>query len=314
MRPLQLTLAALSAASRVASESGTAWVTPHDSYSSSIGVLGCKINTNRVAYWPASVDCTNVCVSLSHEGRSVKLLRIDQSGGAHDVSYDAWNYLYTGDSATDKPVAGGPVAMQYEDLDASACADLIYTNDGKLPFSAANSMNFVASCMAQEKSWVGSHYTMYNIMDPLCTLGFDEKCELDLSVSNQPKCPNTLGLPEKLTSQPVYNIRYPSGEVVLASTGEKVDAKTAFGKRKGGLSAGAKAGIGVGVTLGVLLLFAAAGFFWWRRGRRTPVLGSSRIVKEEGSRREGSTSGAEEDAMGKKATDFGVIENRKETW
>ncbi|KAF2691043.1 hypothetical protein K458DRAFT_438749 [Lentithecium fluviatile CBS 122367] len=216
MRPLQLVLLALSAASRVAAGSGTVWATPHDSYSSSIGVLGCKINTNRVAYWPSSVDCTNICVSLSYDGRTVKLLRIDQSGGAHDVSYDAWNYLYTGYSATEKPVAGGAIAMQYEDLDASECADLIQTDDGKLPFSAANSMNFVSSCMAQEGSWVGSNYMMYNIMDSICTLGYDEKCTLDLSVSNQPKCPNTLGLPTKLTTQPVYNIRYPNGEVVTA--------------------------------------------------------------------------------------------------
>ena len=59
-------------------DSGTVWVTPHDSYSSSVGVLGCKIDTDRVAYWPASVDCTNICVSLSYEGRDVKL-RLDTS-------------------------------------------------------------------------------------------------------------------------------------------------------------------------------------------------------------------------------------------
>ena len=59
--------------------SGAVWATPHDSYSSSIGVLGCKVNTNRVAYWPGSVDCNNICVSLSYEDRSVNLLRVDQS-------------------------------------------------------------------------------------------------------------------------------------------------------------------------------------------------------------------------------------------
>src|SRR4051812_23700118 len=104
MRSLILALVA-SVTTRVTAT--TVWATPHDSYSSSIGVLGCKINTNRVAYWPASVDCTKVCVKLSYEGRSVKLLRIDQSGGAHDVSFDAWNYLYTGYPATKKPTAGG---------------------------------------------------------------------------------------------------------------------------------------------------------------------------------------------------------------
>jgi hypothetical protein len=324
MRLLQLTLVAyLSGASRVAAaDSGTVWVTPHDSFSLSTGVLGCKIDTNRVAYWPASVDCNNICVSLSYEGRSVKLLRIDQSGGAHDVSYDAWNYLYTGFSATEKPTAGGPVAMQYQDLDASACADLIHTDDEKLPFSAANSMNFVASCMAREKSWIGDRYTMYNIMDSLCTMGFDEKCSLDLSVSNQPKCPHTLGLPQKLTSQPVYNIRYPSGEVVLASTGETVDADKALGKKKG-LSSGAKAGIGIGVTLAVLALLAVAGFFWWKKGRRTPTLGLFRWKRKKGvsasqanqdvgndGARWDDVYGSVDNPEGKKAMDYGVVETR----
>src|SRR3569833_2656431 len=83
------------------------WTTPHDSYSSSVGVLGCKINTDRVAYWPGSVDCNNICVKLSYGGRSVHLLRIAQSGGAYDISYDAWNYLQTGKSATTDPITGG---------------------------------------------------------------------------------------------------------------------------------------------------------------------------------------------------------------
>lgn len=73
------------------SGSGTIWATPHEQYSSSAGVLGCKIDTNRVAYWPGPVDCDSICVSVSRAGRSVTLLRIDSSQGAHDLSYDAWN-------------------------------------------------------------------------------------------------------------------------------------------------------------------------------------------------------------------------------
>lgn len=117
------------------------WATPHDSYSSSIGVLGCKINTDRVAYWPGSIGCDNICVKLSYHGRSVHLLRIDQSQGAHDVSYDAWVYLQTGKSATSDPITGGTVAMEYEEVDASECADLIHTKGSKLPLSASNSIN-----------------------------------------------------------------------------------------------------------------------------------------------------------------------------
>jgi len=212
----------LIAAMRVAANTITVWATPHDSYSSSVGVLGCKINTNRVAYWPMSVDCTNICVSLSYGGRSVYLLRVDQSGGAYDVSYDAWNYLMTGYSATLKPTAGGATAMEYKNVDVSRCADLIHTDGHKLPLSAANSMNFLASCLSQSDSWVAKNYILYNILDGICSWGYNEACMLDLSTSNQAKCPHPLGSPVALTSAPVYNIKYLSGQVVLASTGQVV--------------------------------------------------------------------------------------------
>jgi hypothetical protein len=206
----------LAAASIIAAD--TVWVTPHDSFSSSIGVLGCKINTDRVAYWPMSVDCTNICVSLSYGGRTVYLLRIDQSGGAYDVSYDAWNYLITGYSATSKPTAGGATAMEYENVDASKCASLIHTSGSKLPLSASNSMNFLASCLEQRNSWVAKNNVMYNILDSVCSLGYDETCTLDLTISNQPKCAHTLGLPTPLKGDPVYNIKYPTGQKISANT------------------------------------------------------------------------------------------------
>lgn len=225
--PLLLRLAlpvCLAALVAVAAADGTGiWATPHDSYSSSVGVLGCKINTNRVAYWPMSVDCNNICVKLSYGDRSVHLLRVDQSGGAYDVSYDAWNYLQTGKSASREPIAGGGVAMTYEDADASSCGDLIHA-DG-LPLSAANSMNFLASCLGEADSWVGKNHVLFNIADPVCSLGYDEKCKLDWgSGQNQATCDHTLGSQAELTSDPVYNIRYPTGEKVLASTGQIVDS------------------------------------------------------------------------------------------
>ena len=207
----------LTAATRVVADSGTVWATPHDSYSSSVGVLGCKVNTNRIAYWPGSIDCNNLCVRLSYEGRSVHLLRIDQSEGAHDVSYDAWNYLYTGYSATDRPAAGGATPMEFEDVDVSNCADLIKTDDGKLPLSAANSMNFLASCLSYD-SWVARNHALYNILDPICLWGYDEQCSLDWPNANQAACPHQLGTPSALTSAPVYNIMYPSGQKALAGS------------------------------------------------------------------------------------------------
>lgn len=204
--------------------SGSVFVTPHDSYSSSIGVLGCMINTNRVAYWPNSVDCTNICISLSYGDRQLYLLRIDQSGGAHDVSYDAWNYLYTGHSATDDPTAGGGIEMQFENVDADKCNHLIHTKKHKLPLSASNSMNYLASCLEDSDSWVAQHYVLYNIQDPLCSIGHDEVCDLDWPAANQATCPHILGDNSALTDEPVYNIRYPTGEKVLASsTGQAAD-------------------------------------------------------------------------------------------
>ncbi|KAI1035808.1 hypothetical protein LB505_003785 [Fusarium chuoi] len=194
-------------------DSGSASITPHDQYSSSIGVLGCKINTNRVAYWPGSVDCNNICVKVSHEGRSVYLLKIDSSGGAHDISYDAWNYLGFGESAAKDPQEGGGIAMDYEYVHASKCKDIL--DKGKLPLAAANSMNYVASCLSEPKSWVAQNYVLYNINDPVCKYGVNEKCHLNLAVSNQPECPSGLGSTKKLNLK-VENILYGSGKKVAA--------------------------------------------------------------------------------------------------
>ncbi|KAF7557180.1 hypothetical protein G7Z17_g864 [Cylindrodendrum hubeiense] len=205
-----------------AAKTHTVWVTPHASFSSSIGVLGCKVDTDRIAYWPIDVDCDNICVALTYADRTVHLLRVDQSEGAYDVSYDAWNYLYTGYAATDKPTAGGAIEMTYEPVDPSNCDDLIHTKGKKLPLSASNSMNYVASCLDQNDTYVGDNYVLYNIADSLCTMGFDETCDLDYPTYNQASCPHTLGLAPVLNNTPVYNIMYPTGEKVLASTGEVV--------------------------------------------------------------------------------------------
>jgi len=190
-------------------------VTPHEQYSSSIGVLGCMIDTNRVAYWPETVDCDNICVRVTNAGRSVTLLKIDQSGGAHDISYDAWNYLVSGESATVSPQMGGGVAMTYETVSPEECRPLL--KDGTLPLSAANSMNYVASCLQQPGSWVAQNHELINILDPVCHWGFDEKCTLDLVQSNQPACPHTLGVPVAFTGPKVENIVYGTGLSVPAA-------------------------------------------------------------------------------------------------
>lgn len=190
-------------------------ITPHDVYSSSIGVLGCKINTNRVAYWPMFPSCDSMCVKVSANGRSVNLLQIDSSGGAYDISYDAWNYLNIGASATDEPTMGGGFDAEYESVDMSECADLIKTPDGKLPLMAANSIGFYVGCGAD--SWVGQNSGLWNIQNCACTLGFNEQCTLDLAVSNQPSCAHMLGAQNPLSGLNVTNIAYGTGAEVTST-------------------------------------------------------------------------------------------------
>ncbi|OGM43954.1 hypothetical protein ABOM_007993 [Aspergillus bombycis] len=215
----QLALVAASASLAVAASipivprATSAGVTPHEQYSSSVGVVGCKINTNRVAYWPSAVDCNDICVKVTHKGRSLHILKIDTSGGAYDISYDAWNYLAFGQSAKDDPHRGGAINMKYEVVDPSKCADLM--DNGKLPLTAANSMNFLSSCLSQADSFVAQNHVLYNIADPVCHYGVDEVCTLDLSVSNQPSCPSGLGSTAPL-DEPVYNIEYGTGKEVVA--------------------------------------------------------------------------------------------------
>ncbi|KAK3402360.1 hypothetical protein B0T20DRAFT_346914 [Sordaria brevicollis] len=190
-------------------------ITPHDKYSSSIGVLGCKIDINRVAYWPSSVDCTNLCVRVTvpATGRSVTLLKIDSSTGAHDISYDAYAYLQNGVGASVSQ-AGGGVDAVYEFVDPEECRPLIHTEGGKLPFSAANSMNFVNSCVQQQPgSWVGSNFQLWNIADARCQWGEDVKCDFpDLTVTNQPGCGegHVLGIQTPLPEgMEVVDVAYP---------------------------------------------------------------------------------------------------------
>jgi len=196
------------AVASVASATGIS-ITPHDKYSSSVGVLGCHIDTNRVAYWPMTPGCDSVCVKVSANGRSVNLLQIDTSGGAYDISYDAWNYLNTGESATDNPTMGGGIPAEYESVDMSECSDLIKTPDGKLPLMAANSIGYYVGCGSD--SWIGKNSALYNIQNCACTLGFNEVCTLDLAVSNQPKCDHILGAQNPLSGLPVTDIAYGTG-------------------------------------------------------------------------------------------------------
>lgn len=194
---------------------GEIWLTPHDHYSSSVGVLGCKVDTNHFAYWPEAISCNDFCMEVSYEGRSALFMHLDNSAGAHDVSFENWNYLETGYPASEKThiKPSGGFKATYKSVDPNRCRGLMKT--GKLPLSAATSINFLANCVLNEpNSWVAQNYELWNIYDSQCNLGKNELCTPpDLKNGfNQATCAHQLGNQEKLEGQDVYNILYPSGD------------------------------------------------------------------------------------------------------
>jgi hypothetical protein len=176
----------LSAALIASSAAERALMTGHEAYGSSVGVLGCKIDINRVAHFPSPVSCNNICVRVSFRGRSFNLLRIDQSGGAFDISQDAWNLLVQGEAAP-----RSAVEMEYQDVDPSECASLINTPGNRLPLSAWSSGNYLSGCFADRNSWVARNWLVYNFLDVSCTQGHDEVCTLYTFDGWIPYCPRS---------------------------------------------------------------------------------------------------------------------------
>lgn len=200
---------------------GAVRATPHDAFSSTIGVHGCKIDVNRMAYWPYWPDCSGMCIKLTHGSRSRTVLHLDVSGGAHDISFDTYQYLAYGTSATASPAllnpdAGGALDVEYEVVDMSECADIITSDSGKMSFMAL-SPNQVNKCVAEGDNWVAQNYELRNINDPQCQWGVDEPCTLD-SVTGTAKCPSGVGAKVAPLSpaQPVIDLRYPCGVKAVA--------------------------------------------------------------------------------------------------
>lgn len=55
-----------------------------------------------------------------------------------------------GKSAVEEPQEGGGIVMNYEFVHASECSDIL--DDVKVPLTAVNSMNYVASCLSEPDS------------------------------------------------------------------------------------------------------------------------------------------------------------------
>ncbi|KAM4057454.1 hypothetical protein HRG_010810 [Hirsutella rhossiliensis] len=172
--------------SEVPDKPGSVSVTPHEQYSSSEGVLGCMININRVAYWPFTPGCNDICIKVtsSTTGKSLHLLRIDKSGGARDISYQAWNEL-TGKAA------GGGEPMTWEWADMTACGDLLH--NGKMPFIFDAGIHHPERCLAKEKednspNWISQNYELFNYKDARCDNGPGKPCTYNFE-TKQLDCP-----------------------------------------------------------------------------------------------------------------------------
>ena len=184
-------------------------VTPHAQFASSVGVLGCLIDINRVAYFPSPPSCQSPCIRLKDNahGREVTLLHIDSSEGAYDISYDAWNYLMTGSSARDDPNEGGNLEVDSEQLslEDESCKALLSGTGGKIP---------VMACSPQWGLECPDAVEFRNIGLSTCTTGTDEVCEVNESLVN---CPSgDEGAVAELVGMAVENIEYGTGNIVPA--------------------------------------------------------------------------------------------------
>lgn len=221
------TIVSSTAIPELARRGGSVSVTPHDKYQSFAGVLGCMINPNRVAYWPDEVSCDELCLKISYGGRHVNVLRIDtsrQSGkipAAHDISYDAWIYLQTSQTAKDQPLRGGGISVTWENVPISDCADILSKAGGKLPLSAANGMNYFSGCGPE--TWAHKNAIFINAFDTQCKKGYNEECILGTD-QNQPTCPSgKLGATIDANGHPLF---FPGGPVIDLEygTGKEVPA------------------------------------------------------------------------------------------
>lgn len=188
----------------------------HVEYSSSMGVLGCLINTNRIAYFPMMPPCTNPCIKLTApNGNTINVLHIDQSGGSYDISMDAYKTLKYG--AGWKSINGLPEAkwdgVKYEYVSMDQCKDIL--PEGKMPVMAKSPNKFNECLVSDPQSFWAKNTQFYDIDDARCLRGVLQKCEI-LPPNNIPTCANG-------------NMAGMSGQMPLSGIGTVVDI-TADGK------------------------------------------------------------------------------------
>lgn len=154
---------------------------------SGVGALGCKVNPNMVAYQPGPVNCDNICVQVSYQGRSVVLLNVGQPQVNFGVSYDAWNYLGFGVSAYMSAQPAAVLPMSWDYVSNELCRGLMY--QGQLPLGVGAGSGFAQYCTAnQPNSWVANNHMIWNLSDS-CGQGHDEVCDMAWGTNN-PTCPH----------------------------------------------------------------------------------------------------------------------------
>lgn len=163
-----------------------------------------------------------MCVKLTFGSRSRTVLHTDVSGGAHDISFDTFQYLVYGSSATASPAILNPAQdggadMDYEVVDMSQCLDIITSDTGKLSFIATNP-NQVNKCLGEGNNWVAENYEVRNIGDSQCQYGVDEVCSFD-QVTGTAQCPSGVGSKGSAPlspAQPVIDYIAPCGVESIA--------------------------------------------------------------------------------------------------
>lgn len=170
--------------------SGTIALDSHVEYSSSMGVIGCLINTNRVAYFPTTPPCSNPCIKLTApNGNTINVLHIDQSGGSYDISMDAYKTLKYG--ADWKSMNALPEAkwdgVTYEYVFMDQCADIL--PQGTLPVLAKSPNKYVSCAASEPQSFWATHTQFYDVDDARCLRGVMQTCEM-VPPNNTPTCAN----------------------------------------------------------------------------------------------------------------------------
>ncbi|KAF4553723.1 Hypothetical protein D9617_6g094550 [Elsinoe fawcettii] len=161
-------------------------VTGHVEYRSTLGIPGCKINTNAVAYWPTTGDCDSVCAKVKNPANGVEktVLTIGTSSdpSVYDISWKRYVELKgEGDDAAGNAAAyDGGTDMEVNPVSMDQCLDLINYEEGgqkKLPFIAL-SPNFLNECKSSSpNSWVAQNGVLLDFNNDCCTMGKDQKCE-----------------------------------------------------------------------------------------------------------------------------------------